>query len=239
MKPLNEYIQESLLDDEDELVEKSDITLIEEFIKNNYRGQYKIHKYPVNGKYQVSSTNGDIHVVNPYITQLTNGLFEWDTIKECFYCGNCELLKTLEGAPKKCDSFYCNYCTSLESLKDAPKDVKGEFNCNNCSSLESFEGAPKKCDSFYCYGCISLKTLKGAPEDVKGEFNCNNCTSIISLKGAPKKVGRDFYCNNCSSLKTLKGAPEKVGRRFSCRNCVGKFTENDVKTVCDVNIIIT
>ena len=196
MKPLNEYIQESLLDDEDELVEKSDISLIEEFIKNNYRGQYKIHKYPVNGKYQVSSTNGDIHVVNPYITQLTNGLFEWDTIKECFYCGNCELLKTLEGAPKKCDSFYC-------------------------------------------YGCISLKTLKGAPEDVKGEFNCNNCTSIISLKGAPKKVGRDFYCNNCSSLKTLKGAPEKVGRRFSCRNCVGKFTENDVKAVCDVNIIIT
>ena len=210
MKNLNEYIQESLLDDEDELVEKSDIFLVEEFIKNNYSGQYKIHKRLVKGKYQVSSTKGDIWVSNPNITRLTNDLFEWTSVKG-FKIFNCASLESLEGAPKKVkEDFKCPNCVSLKTLKGAPEKVGREFNCHGCTSLESLEGAPKDCNYFACTNCTSLKTLEGAP--VK-------CVA--------------FYCNYCSSLKTLEGAPKEC-KHFFCRHCGGEFTEDNVKAVCDV-----
>ena len=88
--------------------------------------------------------------------------------------------------------------------------------------------------SFSCRNCTSLESLKGAPEKVDGYFNCSRCTSLESLEGAPKKVGRDFYCSGCTSLKDLIGAPKKVGRDFIYNRCGKKFTEEDVRAVCDV-----
>ena len=88
--------------------------------------------------------------------------------------------------------------------------------------------------SFYCRDCTSLESLIGAPKKVENIFRCDWCTSLESLKGAPKKVGRDFYCSGCTSLKDLIGAPKEVGINFYCEKCGKKFTEEDVRSVCDV-----
>ena len=69
---------------------------------------------------------------------------------------------------------------------------------------------------------------------VGGDFYCRNCTSLESLKGAPEKVDGYFNCSRCTSLESLEGAPEKVGRSFYCKRCRKKFTEEDVRAVCDV-----
>ena len=52
--------------------------------------------------------------------------------------------------------------------------------------------------------------------NIQGGFICPDCNSLISLEGAPKEVGGDFYC----------------------RSCKGKFTEEDVKKVSNVNGMI-
>ena len=64
--------------------------------------------------------------------------------------------------------------------------------------------------SFYC-GNNHLTTLENCPKTVNGVFGCSS-NKLISLEGAPKYVGEDFMC------------------RFN----PGKFTEKDIRAVCDV-----
>ena len=163
------YISKSLLDMDS--VDNSD-ALIEEFLKENYKiyGSYII-------KDGIVDIIGSIEAVNKDITQLTNGIFRFGTIKGIFNCGSCKSLKSLEGAPKEVYwNFYCSYCDSLTSLDGAPEVVGRDF---------------------YCDGCDSLTSLKGAPERVRGDFNCSYCDSLTSLEGAPRKVGDRFDCRNC------------------------------------------
>ena len=221
MKTLKGCIIESLLDDEDDVfngAKEGVISIIKEFLEINYkiRGSYTIKE--VKGRFIVD-VKGDIRVKNNNITSLTNELFEFGVVSGFFTCVECELLKTLKGAPK---------------------EVGGYFGCSYCSSLTSLEGAPKKIgEGFYCYNCISLKTLEGAPKKIKTHFACDHCDLLTSLEGAPKEVGGWFDCGYCKSLKTLKGAPKKVGEDFYCNNCDIQFTEDDVKKyVNDVKKII-
>ena len=106
--------------------------------------------------------------------------------------------------------------------------------------------------SFYC-GANRLKNLKGAPHEVYGSFDCGD-NWLVSLEGAPKRVGRTFSCPgnelrdlrgapvrvdrhfDCSSnpLESLEGAPEEVGKDFDVRGSRTKFTEEDVRAVCEV-----
>ena len=233
MKTLKEYIIEGILDIEDNIENLIEKALIEDFIKENYEVDKKLQIKKKVDKYIVS-TNGDVIVTNKNITALTNGLFEWGEVKG-FYCANCTSLKSLNGTPKKVGEYFnCSNCASLKSLEGAPEKVGRSFYCLGCTSLKSLEGAPKEVGTnFDCGNCTSLKSLEGAPEKV-GNFYCYGCTSLQSLKGAPKKVGKDFYCRNCTSLKSLEGAPEKVGEDFRCERCGKKFTEKDVRAICDV-----
>ena len=153
MKNLNEYIKESLLDDEDVLMNDTSEKVIEEnvnnFLKDNYRYVYKISKKPINGKYIVDS-NGDLEVKNKNITSLTNEYFEFGFIGR---------------------DFDCSGCKSLTSLKGAPKKVGGDFDCYSCKSLTSLEGAPKKIGGdFCCYDC-------------KTEFSEKDVMKVSNVKG--------------------------------------------------------
>lgn len=216
MKKLNEHIKESLLSNFDDLEASIDpIKEIKQFIKDNYLiiggSRLLISNEPnENGKYTVSCSY--ISVKNYDITSLTNGMFEWDSVRN-FSCANCDSLTTLEGAPKRTRGYFsCRKCNSLTSLEGAPKEVIGSFNCSYCNSLTSIEGAPKKVGgSFNCIGCNSLTSLEGSPEKVGEKFDCSYCKSLTSLKGSPKKVGGDFVCLGCQSLKSLKDTPKEVG----------------------------
>jgi len=47
-------------------------------------------------------------------------------------------------------------------------------------------------------------------------------------------VERDFDCSN-NLLTSLSGAPKSVGGHFNCTNNAVKFTEAQVRAVCDVS----
>ena len=184
MKSIKEYIIESLLDDEEDLVDNNDV-LIRTFIEDNYK---------INGSYTIKNgivdIRGKVGVKNKEIKSLTNGLFSFGVVSGYFNCSSCDSLKDLKGAPKEIGGdFYCGYCDSLKDLKGSPKRVVGAFYCDHCKSLISLEGAPKEVGlSFYCSGCDLLKNLKGAPKEIGGDFYCVECKSLKDLKDAPKNV---------------------------------------------------
>ena len=159
MKNLKEYIIEGIFDIEDNIdnIDESIKEQIKQFLKDNFDGASlcKISDKPNNdGKYEVSSKE-IIKVKNKKITSLTNGLFIWTTVGGDFSCWECELLTSLEGAPK---------------------EVGGDFSCICCNSLTSLEGSPEKVGgNFSCNYCDSLTSLKGAPKEVGGYFSCQEC----------------------------------------------------------------
>ena len=88
-------------------------------------------------------------------------------------------------------------------------------------------------------GSLNLSDLKLTvlPEILKditvgGNFFCfnNNLTSLIN---APSSVGDDFDCSY-NDLTSLAGAPKTVGGFFDCTDNPVKFTEEQVRAVCDV-----
>ena len=67
---------------------------------------------------------------------------------------------------------------------------------------------------------------------VNGWFNCS-LNSLTSLENCPKIVIGNFYCS-WNNLTSLKGAPQKVDRHFICHSNDVKFTEEQVRAVCEV-----
>jgi hypothetical protein len=114
-------------------------------------------------------------------------------------------------------------------------NVGRDFYCSG-NKLASLEGAPVSVDGdFYCDG-NQLTSLEGAPKSVGGGFNCNS-NQLTSLEGAPVSVGGGFYGGfYCSSnqLTSLEGAPKSVDGGFYCYNNPVKFTEEQVRAICDV-----
>jgi len=74
------------------------------------------------------------------------------------------------------------------------------------------------------------------PEKWDKSFWCGN-NQLTSLDGVPKEIGGGFGCMN-NKLTSLKGAPRKVGGVFNCSRNTTKFTEEDVRKVCEVGGII-
>jgi hypothetical protein len=223
MKTLKEYINESLLDDFDEIEKSVDAReLVIQFLKDNYRRALvlKVSEKPnKDGYYEVDcSRRSVVEVYNKDITSLTNDLFIFVNIKGSFDCRSCKKLTSLEGAPKEVGgNFNCSYCHNLISLKGAPQKVGDIFNCSYCDNLTSLEGAPKEVEgNFYCYSCKNLTSLKGAPEEIKYIFDLSNCPNLTSLEGAPKKVRTWYNLGNVQS-----------------------FDEYDIKKVCSVTKILT
>ena len=126
--------------------------------------------------------------------------------------------------------FDCSH-NNLISLKNSPKSVGGSFICNG-NELTSLEGAPRIIHgNFICNG-NKLTSLKGAPNIINGNFACNG-NELTSLKGAPEYVDKTFSCMY-NKLTSLQGAPKTVGGDFWCSDNPGKFTEQQVRAVCDV-----
>ena len=84
---------------------------------------------------------------------------------------------------------------------------------------------------FFCNG-NNLTSLEGAPKTVNGDFGCGH-NKLTSLEGSPKSVGGRFYCG-FNNLTSLTGAPKFVGGVFSCGFNEIKFTEQQVRAVCNV-----
>jgi hypothetical protein len=85
--------------------------------------------------------------------------------------------------------------------------------------------------NFFC-GSNELTSLEGAPKSVGGTFGCSY-NKLTSLKCAHITVGGNFFCGH-NKLTSLAGAPKSVGGDFICHSNNVKFTEQDVRAVCDL-----
>jgi hypothetical protein len=153
MKTLNEYIAESLLDDEDLVMNDGVRSIVKSFIDTYYDvDTYTISKKAnKDGKYEVSAGTVSVKVKKKDITNLTNDMFVWDNVDN-FSCTDCKELVSLEGAPRMANKFYCKLCNSLTNLVGAPKEVDS-FDCSYCRKLVSLKGAPKEAKTFACKKC--------------------------------------------------------------------------------------
>ena len=85
--------------------------------------------------------------------------------------------------------------------------------------------------NFFCFN-NNLTSLENCPKTVSVHFYCNN-NLLTSLQCAHITVGGDFYCS-FNKLTSLVGAPKSVGEDFICHSNNVKFTEQDVRAVCDL-----
>lgn len=175
MKTLNQYIKESLLDDEDSLINDNSV-LIKNFLEDNYKiqGSYII-------KNNVVNIYGNIFVYNDGLDYLTNNLFTFGIINGAFDCSGSDIL----------------------SLHGGPTYVKKMFNCCYCDNLINLDGSPKEVGAMTCSNCRSLKSLCGAPEKINGNFSCTKCHNLSSLDGMPKYIDGSFSFENCPKIKDL------------------------------------
>ena len=205
MKDLKLYINESILDVDDNIEHAGDIAIVKNFINKNYTiinykgpADFNIRNEKTkDGKFIVDAQYHEVSVTNKDIKSLTNNMFVWGIVGN-FYCKDCFKLKSLEGSPIQVNwNFSCTGCDMLTTLKGAPLIVSISFSCKDCMSLKSLIGAPEKTETFDCSLCQSLKSLKGAPKELKN-FNCSGCISLASLSGSPKKVINIFKCSDCA-----------------------------------------
>lgn len=196
MKTLNQYIRESILSNEKELIDDDNSILVDQFLKDNYKidGTYTIENGAIN-------VNGDLYVKNKNLKDFTVPGFKFGKVNGSVYCVHIKGIETLKGAPEEVTgSFMCSNCDNLRTLRGAPKKVGQRFWCDHNEKLSSLIGSPDKVKKFSCVGCNKLKNLKGSPRTVEEEFNCSQCRRLSSLEGCPDYVGKHFVCDHCPKL---------------------------------------
>lgn len=202
-------LNESLLDDEDELVNNDNSVLIEQFLKSTYdiEGTYVINGSVVNvdGRICVSLKK------KSKLKQPTNGLFSFGKVTGTFDCQECKSLISLEGAPEIVNgNFYCSYCPKLTSLEGAPKEVGMNFSSSECYNLKTLKGLPKKVSgSVFCTYNRVLEEINTDCDMVGGDFSVRRCKNLKSLKGLPKIIMGDF-AGPVSSNITDYGELDKI-----------------------------
>lgn len=206
MRTLNERLIESLLDDEDELV-NDNTTLIEQFLNDNY-----IIKNTYTIKNGIVDVDGDVRIswdTQSDITELTNGMFEFGTINGDFIINDCINLKTLKGGPKRVKGdFLCNYCEKLKSFEYAPYEIEGAFVTIDCG-VTSLKGLPKRIKFIGLTQCDNLIDLDYIPDADK--YILSDCAKLKSLKGLPQDHEYSLDVSGCKKLKTLEGCGKKMG----------------------------
>lgn len=206
MKKLNKYLIESLLDDEEELVNDDNI-LIDQFLNDNYiiKGSYTI-------KNKIVDVNGSVRIswdVQSDITELTNGMFEFGVINGDFNINDCVNLESLKGGPKKVKGdFLCCYCKNLKSFEQAPYEIEGNFIADGCG-VKALKGLPKRVKNISLSQCDSLINLDHIPD--ADEYVLSDCTGLKSLKGLPQDHEYSLDVSGCKKLKTLEGCGKNIG----------------------------
>lgn len=217
-------IYESLLDDEDVLIDKTDKNLIKQFrdeifkfIKDNFefdRRSYTaidISKEPnKDGKFEVSyMESGGIRAKK--IESLTNGLFIWKEVKGDFRIES-DTITNFDDFPRK-----------IGGAVDPDMPIKSFNNFPDCDNLvlsgnkiTSLIGIPKYVKKLHIIRCPNLKTLKGCP--TKLESLSISDTPITDLKGAPQEISDCMSIGPLPNLVSFDGCPKYI-RELDVRYC--------------------
>ena len=75
---------------------------------------------------------------------------------------------------------------------------------------------------------------------VTGYFSLESCKNLISLKNCPEIIlpNHMFNVDYCTNLDSLEGCPKEVGGNFWCKSCKREFTEEEVRSLCEVGFNI-
>ena len=138
-------LQESLLDDEEDLIDNTEVKeedLVKKYIENHYLiyGSDKIWVKPSRKQVEVKSI-----IPNPDVETLELPFgYEWDLsylgTVQIYACNN---LKNLKGCPKYVTNVHISNCNNLTSLEGAPKEVEEEFEVSHCDKLKNLKGGPE------------------------------------------------------------------------------------------------
>jgi hypothetical protein len=178
-----------------------------------------------------NGSKGNLSLSGLNLTVLPEILKDID-VGENFSCSN-NKLTSLNNLPKYVGkSFYCDN-NKLTSLEGIPAYVSGNFVCSG-NLLTELPSILKDIDIELFFICANnkLTSLNNSPKTVGEDFYCGH-NQLISLKGAPTYVGNNFVCSN-NKLTSLDGVPKFVGENFICRFNPVKFTEKDIRALCDV-----
>ena len=193
MKNLNLYIKESLLDDEEELVndKRADIQI---WI-NKHKSLYNMVGPEIN-------SDGTIDARKVEIRRFVDFEGFPDYIKfnnvEFFNIENCPI-KNLQGFPKQSYRISIYNCRDLETIDGIDKDA----NIENFILYNDSAYTPKK-----------LKSLKGAPDAKR--FVLRN-VNITDLSGIGKvKVLQIYKCDKLKTLNPMQGLKDL--HIFDCHN---------------------
>lgn len=102
--------------------------------------------------------------------------------------------------------------------------------------LTSAKGFPKKVIGSVFINNNRIATLEGSPRTVIGHFQCSR-NKLTSLIGAPETIVGTFDCSH-NQLTSLDGCPKQVSGNFYCVGNPGKFTEEQIRAVCDVKGVV-
>jgi len=109
--------------------------------------------------------------------------------------------------------------------------VNGDFNCFD-NELRDLRGCPSSVGGNFICSFNKLQSLYRCPKNVGGDFNCSN-NFLKRFDWCPESVDGHFNCSN-NQLKSLDGCPKYVGENFDCSNNLIKFTEEEVRSRCNV-----
>jgi hypothetical protein len=176
---------------------------------------------------KVIKDNVDLH--NLFLKKIPD-IFQYVEVRGWFNCERNQLT-SLQGVPMRVnDNFFCRY-NELTSLVGAPEYVGGSFVCHS-NQLTSLEGAPEYVGGSFDCGINQLTSLVGAPKLVGSYFACVG-NQLSSLVGAPEHIGGTLFCS-ANPLQSLEGVPKRVDGDFYCFGNIVKFTEEQVRAVCNV-----
>lgn len=150
---LYDYIKESLLDDMDTIVAKTDKLLKRDWFKDNATGNYKI-KESKSGDLEIK---GDV-VIKGFMGEEFPGL-NIDKFQGNLIIEKCPNLKSLDGLWSE-----WTYDNTIDQVKIYRFD--GDLHINNCPKLTSLKCPKNVMGDFYLTGNTSLKSLDGAPKMV-------------------------------------------------------------------------
>ena len=233
MKSFKQYIKsymydlsslnESLLDDEDEIASNDEVLIIQ-YLNKYYKFNFGEPGSPrgLNPNYVLENgvvhVYGHVHITDKSIKTLTNGLFKFGVVTGSFHCSNCPNLESLEGAPQFVGkSFDCHNCSSLKSLEGGPqyvgeKSSRSTNQWNGCqydcsgTAITSLKGTPRG----YIEHTGGYNTYKGVDGATYANVHIHNCPNLTTIDWNIKKQYGNLHIQNCPNLRDLKGMPQKI-----------------------------
>ena len=224
-------LYESLLDDEDEILDKFDKEfLIKTWISQNYtRGgdgspvkedDIIVRKEGNNYVVDIICKGGKLSgfynriILNEKADSITNNLFTFGNVN--YFCISYSKIKNLQGMPSSFDYFYVDHCDDIKDVDIQIKNSGAKIFIDYCSNINKVN-VSGTCYELRCQACDNLKEVRA--ESVSG-VDTNNCKKLelIEISGN-SPMGKSSYivATNCKKLKKVISKP--LLHHLDCKGC--------------------